>query len=193
MMGALFATLRAHGLRMRKELTLAVKAITQAEELLRAIQPGMQLVDTATQEAERQLRSELTPERVTSLALSRASAVVQYGLQQAIDGDGEIGAFVASVLMGRTPSAAEASSPDARLLAERIDSIAARMDRAADRSTRVAAVAGVAVSLSLVLAALILRPDVEVDGPVLIVGCLVAAAVGALGLILVRGRGGPPA
>ena len=84
MMSALFGTLRAHNLRMRRELTLAVKAMTQSEELMRAIDPDMPLVQTAAQEAEHLLRQQFTPERITKLLRGELANVVQ-GFTGAMD------------------------------------------------------------------------------------------------------------
>ena len=100
MVGALFSTLREHGLRMRRELTLAVKAITQAEELLRAFKPGMSLVDTATQEAEVLIRSELTPERAARFARGQLAGVVQGFLGTAADRRGDLGPLLLQALTG---------------------------------------------------------------------------------------------
>src|SRR5262249_28069166 len=102
MMGALFATLRRHNLRMRKELTLAVKSITQAEELLRAINPGMPLVETATEEAERLLLDELTLRRARQLATGQLAQVVQQGIVAAGARRAEIGPMLlAAITRGR--------------------------------------------------------------------------------------------
>ena len=43
-MASLFSVLGEHHLQMRRELVLAIKAITQAEQLVSAIQPGLPLV-----------------------------------------------------------------------------------------------------------------------------------------------------
>jgi ubiquinone biosynthesis protein len=55
----LFETLGAHELRMRRELVMAVKAISQAEELVHAIAPDLPLVETIVDEAQTMLVGEL--------------------------------------------------------------------------------------------------------------------------------------
>jgi predicted unusual protein kinase regulating ubiquinone biosynthesis (AarF/ABC1/UbiB family) len=58
-MGDLFGTLARYDLRMRREFTLAIKAIMQAEELIRAISPGLPVVAILAEEAQSLVRDEL--------------------------------------------------------------------------------------------------------------------------------------
>ena len=51
MMTALFGTLSSHGLRMDRALTLAVKSLVQAEELVRTLSPHLPLVEIGYEEA----------------------------------------------------------------------------------------------------------------------------------------------
>jgi hypothetical protein len=97
----LFGTLEAHGLRMRRELTLAVKALTQSEELMRAIAPELPLVDAAAQEAEGLLREHLTPERLAGMAQREIARAVE----QVITRPDAIGRIIPALLGQGLPAA----------------------------------------------------------------------------------------
>jgi ubiquinone biosynthesis protein len=190
MMGALFVTLQRHNLRMRRELTLAVKSITQAEELLRAINPGMPLVETATEEAERLLIDELTVRRVRQQAMGQLAQVVQQGIVAAGERKAELGPLLLSAITrGRLGVTTPARGPvDFTPVLERLDRLETRLEHAVQRITTTTASAGLAIGLSLVLGAVILNPAVAFDGTVLVVGALAALALGSLGLMIVRAR-----
>ena len=189
MVGALFSTLREHGLRMRRELTLAVKAITQAEELLRAFKPGMSLVDTATQEAEVIIRSELTPERAARFARGQLAGVVQSFLGTATDRRGDLGPLVLQAITGGHLSAAKPDAIDLTPLVERIDAVGERMDVLGRRLALATGGAGVAIGLSIALAAVIGDPRVQTDGTVLVVGVVTGGTLALLGYRTLLGRG----
>jgi ubiquinone biosynthesis protein len=74
MMSALFRVLADHGLRLDKSLTLAVKALIQAEELVRTLSPELALVDVGYQEATDLLREYVTAERILQTATEELSA-----------------------------------------------------------------------------------------------------------------------
>src|SRR4051812_20603149 len=134
MVGALFATLRKHGLRMRQELTLAVKAMTQSEELLRALAPRLELVDVATREAEGILRSELTPERLGRILQGQLGAALQEVIDSATGEGADLGPLVLSMVTGGRlggtsgPSDSHALAPLAASL-DRLDGAIERLGR----------------------------------------------------------------
>jgi ubiquinone biosynthesis protein len=74
MMSALFRVLSNHGLRLDKSLTLAVKALIQAEELVRTLSPELALVDVGYQEATDLLREHVTADRILQAATEELSA-----------------------------------------------------------------------------------------------------------------------
>ena len=131
MMSALFGTLRAHNLRMRRELTLAVKAMTQSEELMRAIDPDMPLVQTAAQEAEHLLRQQFTPERIAKLLRGELANVVQGAMGRASDLQQElIPVLLAAVTGGRIDLGQ--TTPDGLALASlesRVDGLGQALER----------------------------------------------------------------
>ena len=182
MVGALFATLRKHGLRMRQELTLAVKAMTQSEELLRALAPRLQLVDVATHEAEAILRSELTSERIARFVQGQLGAAVQTAVDSATAGGTDLGPLVLSMVtrgrLGETPGSSDgqAMAP----LAASLDRLDEEIERLGRRNAVATGTAGVAVGLSVITGAVVLNPGVSADGPVLLVGILSGAALALL-------------
>jgi ubiquinone biosynthesis protein len=191
MMTALFAALRRHGLRMRSELTLAVKSITQAEELLRAISPGMALVATATHEAERQLRAELTPERAAKFAQGQLGVVLQGFLQVASDRRGDLGPILLDAIAGgRLRSASGPDPTDLHSIAARLESLGARLDELGRRMAVVLGATGLSASLALVLGAVVIVQGIALDGPVLVVGALLAGSLGFLAYTVSLGRRG---
>jgi ubiquinone biosynthesis protein len=189
MVGALFGTLREHGLRMRRELTLAVKAITQAEELLRAFKPGMNLVDIATQEAEVLIRSELTPERAARFVQGQLAGVVEGFLATANDRRGDLGPLLVQALTGGHFGSDREPAVDLTPLVERIDAVGERVDLLGRRLALATGGAGVAIGLSIALAAVISDPAVQTDGTVLVVGVVTGGALGLLAYRTLLGRG----
>jgi ubiquinone biosynthesis protein len=67
LMTAMFSVLASHHLRLDEALTLAVKALIQAEELVRTLSPELPLVDTGYAEALELLEGEVTIERLGEL------------------------------------------------------------------------------------------------------------------------------
>ena len=189
MMSALFATLRANGLRMRKELTLAVKAMTQAEELLRALSPGMSLVDAATSAAEAQLLSELTPERVASIAQGQVGTLVAQVMGAAVEQRSAFGPMLLELITGgRLGGAPSGGDPFQEALAERLDRLGTQLDRLSRRMTGALYGVGLALGLSLVFLALMTQPGLELDGLLLLVAVAAGLVLAAIGLSAWRTR-----
>jgi ubiquinone biosynthesis protein len=190
MMARLFATLREHRLRMRRELTLAVKSITQAEELLRSIAPGLNLVETGTAEAEVQLRAELTPERVARLMRGQLGAVMQGVLETANERRADIGAIVLDAVSGGRLGGPPAPDPaDLRPIAERLDMVGERMERLGRIVAVAIGAAGLAIALGIVLVGtIILGPGADIDLSLLLVGAATAVTLAMLGYSVYRHR-----
>ncbi len=189
MMSALFATLRANGLRMRKELTLAVKAMTQAEELLRALSPGMSLVDAATSAAEAQLLSELTPERVASIAQGQVGTLVAQVMGAAVEQRSAFGPMLLELITGgRLGGVPSGGDPFQEALAERLDRLGTQLDRLSRRMTGALYGVGLALGLALVFLALMIQPGLELDGLLLLVAAAAGLVLAAIGLSAWRTR-----
>jgi ubiquinone biosynthesis protein len=75
LMSAMFGVLSNRGLRLDQALTLAVKALIQAEELVRTLSPGTPLVDTGYEEARELLETEFTAERIIELAKGQVTSL----------------------------------------------------------------------------------------------------------------------
>ncbi len=74
LMSAMFGVLASRGLRLDQALTLAVKSLIQAEELVRTLSPTLPLVDTGYEEARELLEAEFTAERILELAKGEVTA-----------------------------------------------------------------------------------------------------------------------
>jgi ubiquinone biosynthesis protein len=74
LMSALFSVLASRGLRLDQALTLAVKSLVQAEELVRTLSPELPLVDTGYEEARELIEAEITLERILQMAKAEATA-----------------------------------------------------------------------------------------------------------------------
>ncbi len=74
LMTAVFGMLAKRGLRLDEALTLAVKALVQAEELVRTLSPHLPLVDVGYEEARELLEAEMTMERLLDMAKSEVTA-----------------------------------------------------------------------------------------------------------------------
>jgi len=178
MVNALFATLREHGLRMRKELTLAVKAMTQAEELLRAVNPGLNLVDVATHEAEGLLRSEVTPERIGRYVQGQLGAAIQEAFDSAGVQGTDLGPLVLSILAsGRQGAAGESQAQALAPLVASLDRLDGQLEVLGRRNAVATGAASVAVGLSVITGAVVLNPGVTADGPVLLAGLVSGTAL----------------
>ncbi len=74
LMSAMFGVLSKRGLRLDQALTLAVKALVQAEELVRTLSPSLPLVDTGYEEARELIEAQITLDRVLQMAKAEATA-----------------------------------------------------------------------------------------------------------------------
>jgi len=74
LMSALFGVLSSRGLRLDQALTLAVKSLVQAEELVRTLSPELPLVDTGYEEARELIEAQITLERILQMAKAEATA-----------------------------------------------------------------------------------------------------------------------
>ena len=181
----LFDTLGAHQLRMRRELVMAVKAISQAEELVHAIAPDLPLVDTIVDEAQRLLAGELAnADRALQSGLSgslrdvvaQAATLGPRFIPRLLDvGD------AARALMGQT-------SPEERIAATiraSVDGVGRRVDAQLGRLAQAMAWIGVALGTGLGAIAFLTRPS-ELEGiEIVVVGVPIAA--GAVIAWLLRG------
>jgi hypothetical protein len=167
---------------MRKELTLAVKAMTQAEELLKAVNPGLGLVDVATQEAEGILLAELTPARIGRFLQGQVGATMQEAINSANVQGTNLGPLILSwVTSGRLGGGSEPTGTEALApLTASLDRLDRQLERLGRRSSVATGASGVAVGLSLITGAVVLNPDVTVDGPVLIVGLVTGVSLALL-------------
>ena len=81
-MAQLFSVLGEHHLKMRRELVLSIKAITQAEQLVSAIQPGLPLVSVIAEEGQQLVRAQLAAQ-VGKLRQGEVSDVLMTVVNQA--------------------------------------------------------------------------------------------------------------
>jgi predicted unusual protein kinase regulating ubiquinone biosynthesis (AarF/ABC1/UbiB family) len=76
MMAAIFGVLGANNLRLDKSLTLAMKSLIQAEELITTLSPDFPLIETMFEEGRELLEAEFTPERLAEMAKAEVTATV---------------------------------------------------------------------------------------------------------------------
>jgi hypothetical protein len=181
----LFEVLGAHQLRMRRELVMAVKAISQAEELVHAIAPELPLIETIMEEAQALLAGELAhADRAIQTGLSMSvREVVQ---QAATLGPGFIPRLIdvgeaARRLMGQ-PSPEERM---ARIVRDGMDLVGRRMDAQVGRLAQAIGGLGIAVGTGLGAIAFLARPS-GLEGLDLVVAGL-PIATGAVIAWIVRG------
>lgn len=74
LVAAMFDVLAANNLRLDQALTLAVKTLVQAEELVRGLSPNLALVDTGFEIATELLGESITQERIVEMAKQEATA-----------------------------------------------------------------------------------------------------------------------
>jgi ubiquinone biosynthesis protein len=177
-MSSLFMTLGDHNLRMRRELVLAIKAVTQAEELLRAIAPGMPLVQVIADEAHSLIRAELT-QRVDELMhgdlagavktlIAEVPTIERQFIPRLIQVAGLIG-------LGR----AAAPAVDLRPLERRLEDLNSSVDRQLGLIAVSMLLAGIAAIAGLGLLAFFIRADDALSYADLI-ALLIAAGVALL-------------
>lgn len=73
MMRETLALMYQHGLRMNHELTIAVKAMMQAEQVVWTLTPNMGMVDAASDAAQSLLMEQINPETVSKLVQNQVS------------------------------------------------------------------------------------------------------------------------
>ncbi len=73
-MTELLGVLSAYGLSLDKALTLALKALGQAEELVATLSPKLPLVETGYEDARELLEEEVTPDTILGMAKGEAAA-----------------------------------------------------------------------------------------------------------------------
>lgn len=181
----LFETLGAHQLRMRRELVMAVKAISQAEELVHAIAPQLPLVETLVEESQRLLADELL----------HADRALQGGLtgslREVVAQASTLGArFIPRLIeVGEAARALTSQpSPEERLAAgiqAAADGLGRRVDVQLGRLARAVAWTGVALGTGLGAMAFLTRPAALEGIEAVVVGVPIAA--GGLIAWLVRG------
>jgi predicted unusual protein kinase regulating ubiquinone biosynthesis (AarF/ABC1/UbiB family) len=181
----LFETLGAHQLRMRRELVMAVKAISQAEELVHAIAPELPLIETIVDEAQRLLAAEL----------ASADRALQSGLTGSLRDVVEQAATLGPRFIPRLLDVGDAArallgqtSPEERLAATiraSVERVGRRVDTQLGRLAQAIAWIGVALGTGLGAIAFLTRPA-ALDGIELVV-VAVPIAAGALIAWLVRG------
>ena len=194
MMSALLGTLSAHNLRMRRELTLAVKAMTQSEELMRAIDPDMPLVQTAADEAQGLLRQQFTPERIGKVLRGELADVVQGAMGRASEAPADLIPLLIAAVTGGRVGVAQAG-PDRLAIASleaRVDRLGQSLERQGRHLAIAVGLAGLCLSLAVAMLALLLAPAGPLVGVNLVVAGLVAVALAALAVTLWRWRAGDP-
>ncbi|MET0773408.1 MAG: AarF/UbiB family protein [Candidatus Limnocylindrales bacterium] len=185
----LFEVLGAHHLRMRRELVMAVKAISQAEELVRAIAPDVPIVETIVDEAQALLANELaSADRALQSGLAMS---VQEVVQQAATlGPAFIPRLIdlgeaAHSLMGQT-------SPEERMaliLREGVERAGRQVDAQLGRLASSVAWLGIALGTGLGAIAFLSRPS-GLEGIDLVI-VTVPIATGAVIAWIVRGWRSP--
>jgi ubiquinone biosynthesis protein len=130
-MSALFQVLGDQHLQMRQELVLAIKAITQAEQLVSAINPGLPLIKVIAQEGQGLLRSELTAQLDKARSGELAPLVMTVVSQAATLGDAFVPRLVEAVVTGSSLDLhGHSTAPlDLRPLEQRVDRLSERLDR----------------------------------------------------------------
>ena len=158
-MASLFGILGDQHLQMRRELVLAIKAITQAEQLVSAIQPGLPLVSVIVEEGQGVIRAQLGAQ-LTKLRRGEVADVLMGVVGQASTlGDSFLPHLVEAIVTGGPLVRAEPGTLDLEPIERRVDRLTERLDRQLGRLATGAALMGVAiVAAALLLAILPDRP-----------------------------------
>jgi ubiquinone biosynthesis protein len=77
-----FDLLQEHGLRLDSQLTLALKAIMQAEALARVISPGQGVINLANQIIQELVMEQITAENITKVATKQGSQILREVVQR---------------------------------------------------------------------------------------------------------------
>jgi ubiquinone biosynthesis protein len=186
-MASLFSILGQQNLRMRRELVLAIKAVTQAEQLVSAIQPGLPIVTVLADEAQGLIKAQLGAQ-LGRLRQGEVTDVLLDVVGQATSlGDAFLPRLV-DVIVSRTPFAPPSSAAplDLAPLEHRIDRLSERLDRQLGRVATGSALVGVAIVAAALVLAILPRPtDVLVGFDLL--ALLFAVGVAAFLILAVRG------
>ncbi len=186
-MAQLFGVLGEHHLQMRRELVLAVKAITQAEQLVSAIKPGLPLVTVIAEEGQHLIRAQLTAQ-LAKVRHGEVSDVLMAVVSQASTlGESFMPRLVEAILAGGSlRPAATGSSIDLAPLMRRFDHLAERVDLQLGRQAMATALVGVGIVAAAILLAILPRPSDELVGFDLL-AVVFAVGVAAFLAIVVRG------
>jgi ubiquinone biosynthesis protein len=76
MMAAIFGVLSENNLRLDKSLTLAMKSLIQAEQLITTLSPNFPLIEVMFEEGRELLEGEFTPERLAGMAKAEVTATM---------------------------------------------------------------------------------------------------------------------
>jgi ubiquinone biosynthesis protein len=165
----LFEVLGAHQLRMRRELVMAVKAISQAEELVHAIAPDLPLVETIVDEAQALLAGEL----------ASADRAIQTGLSMSVREVVQQAATLGPGFIPRLIDVGEAArrlrgqpSPEERMagmLRDGMERVGRRIEAQVGRLALAIGWLGIAVGTGLGAIALLTRPSGLRDAELIVV------------------------
>jgi ubiquinone biosynthesis protein len=186
-MASLFNVLGAQHLQMRRELVLAIKAITQAEQLVSSIQPGLPLVNAIADEGQGLIRAQLGAQ-LSKVRRGELGDVLMDVIGQASTlGDAFLPRLVEAIVSGGPLGAARTPpAMDLAPLERRIDRLSERLDHQLGRLATGAAFVGVAIIAAAVLLAFLPRPTDVLVGFDLI-AIVVAIGVAAFLVLTVRG------
>ena len=185
-MASLFGILGDQRLQMRRELVLAIKAITQAEQLVSAIQPGLPLVSVIVEEGQGVIRAQLGAQ-LTKLRRGEVADVLMGVVGQASTlGDSFLPHLVEAIVTGGPLMRAESGTLDLEPIERRVDRLTERLDRQLGRLATGAALMGVAIVAAALLLAILPRPTDVLVGYDL-VALIFAVGVAAFLIMAVRG------
>jgi ubiquinone biosynthesis protein len=185
-MASLFTVLGDQHLQMRRELVLAIKAITQAEQLVSAIQPGLPLVEVIAEEAQGLIRAQLGGQLAKVRRGEIADVLMGVVGQASTLGDAFLPHLVEAIVSGSPiVGGGTGASPDLAPLERRVERLSERLDRQLGRLATGSALVGVAIIAAALVLAILPRPtDVLVGFD--LVALLFAVGVAAFLVIAVR-------
>jgi ubiquinone biosynthesis protein len=188
-MASLFTVLGDQHLQMRRELVLAIKAITQAEQLVSAIRPGLPLVEVIAEEAQGLIRAQLGGQLAKVRRGEVADVLMGVVGQASALGDNFLPHLVEAIISGSPLAGGGLGvTTDLAPLERRVDRLTERLDRQLGRLASGAALAGVAIIAAALVLGILPRPtDVLVGFDLL--ALLFAVGVAAYLVAAVRGWG----
>ena len=158
-MASLFSVLGQHRLQMRRELVLAIKAITQAEQLVSAIQPGLALVEVIAEEAQGLIRAQLGGQLAKVRQGEIADVLMGVVGQASTLGDAFLPNLVEAIVGGSPLVGGGTGAPvDLAPLEKRVDRLSERLDRQLGRLATGSALVGVAIIAAALVLAILPRP-----------------------------------